>query len=157
MRLGAAVAMLLESVRDETVLKELRIDGEGKSFDKLVCRGLTVTDHEIEKLCKKMKTVARRNAKTDEQRKSVKSVTKTQLVKWGVLAEKNGEVLPTWAFVLLSGKDRLSPVVKCGVFKGTDRSIFVDRRQFDSPVQEQVEKATQFIWRSSFDSRLRPT
>ena len=92
-----------------------------------------------------MKAVARRNAKTDEQRKSVKAVTKTQLLKWGVLVEKKGEMLPTWAFVLLSGNDRLAPVVKCGVFKGTDRSIFVDRRQFESPVQEQVEKATQYV------------
>ena len=130
---------------DETTLRELRIEGEGKSFDKTVCRGLKINTDDIAKLCRKMATVARKNAVSNEQRKAVKPVTKTQLVKWGVLVERGGELLPTWAYVLLSGNGRLSPVVKCGVFKGRDRSVFVDRRQFESPIQEQVEKATRYV------------
>ncbi len=130
---------------DATTLTELRIEGEGKSFDRIVCRGLAVGESDIEKLCRKMKTVARRNAISDEQRKAIKPVTKAQLVKWGVLVERGGVFLPTWAYVLLSGHGRLSPVVKCGVFKGRDRAVFIDRRQFESPIQEQVEKATQYV------------
>ena len=130
---------------DENILKELLIDGEGKSFDQQICRGLKVSEKDIEKLCRRMKTVARRNAKNDEQRKAVKPVTKAQLVKWGVLVERGKELLPTWAYVLLTGNARLSPLVKCGVFKGEDRAIFVDRREFESPVQDQVESAVQYV------------
>ena len=130
---------------DETILRELRIAGEGKSFDKQICRGLSVSERDVEKLCRKMQTVARHNAKTDEQRKAVKPVTKAQLVKWGVLVERGGERLPTWAYVLLSGNSRLSPVVKCGVFKGKTRTVFVDRREFGSPVQDQIEQAVQYV------------
>lgn len=130
---------------DDAILRELRIDGAGKSFDQGECRGLFVSAKDIEKLCRKMRTTARRNAKTDEQRKAVKPVTPTQLVKWGVLVERGGELLPTWAFVLLAGHSRLSPLVKCGIFKGTDRTFFVDRREFSSPVQDQVESAVQYV------------
>ncbi len=130
---------------DEAILRELRIDGAGKSFDQGECRGLSVSARDIEKLCRKMTTTARRNAKTDEQRKAVKPVTPAQLVKWGVLVERGGELRPTWGYVLLSGHSRLSPLVKCGIFKGTDRTFFVDRREFSSPVQDQVESAVQYI------------
>ena len=92
-----------------------------------------------------MRTTARRNAKTDEQRRAVKTVTSAQLVKWGVLVERGGELMPTWAYVLLAGHPRLSPLVKCGIFKGMDRAFFVDRREFCSPVQDQVESAVQYV------------
>lgn len=130
---------------DENILRELRLDGAGRSFDQIEARGLSVSERDIEKLCTAMRRTAKRNAKTDEQRKSVKPLTKAQLVKWGVLLERGGELLPTWAFVLLSGNARLSPHVKCGIFKGTDRTFFVDRREFDSPVQDQVESAVQYV------------
>ena len=130
---------------DENILRELRLDGAGRSFDQIEARGLSVSERDIEKLCTAMRRTAKRNAKTDEQRKSVKPLTKAQLVKWGVLLERGGEFLPTWAFVLLSGNARLSPHVKCGIFKGTDRTFFVDRREFDSPVQDQVESAVQYV------------
>jgi predicted HTH transcriptional regulator len=130
---------------DENILKELRLDGAGRSFDQTEARGLSVTEREIEKLCTAMRRTAKRNARTDEQRKNVKPLTKAQLVKWGVLLERGDELLPTWAFVLLSGNARLSPHVKCGIFKGTDRTFFVDRREFDSPVQDQVESAIRYV------------
>ena len=130
---------------DDAILRELRIDGTGKSFDQGECRGLSVAARDIEKLCRKMRTIAKRNAKTDEQRKAVKPVTPAQLVKWGVLVERGGELLPTWSYVLLSGHSRMLPVVKCGIFKGTDRTFFVDRREFSSPVQDQVESAVQYV------------
>jgi ATP-dependent DNA helicase RecG len=132
-------------VRKWTWRTHCLLEGEGKSFDKTVCRGLEIGRGDVERLCRKMTVTARKNAVSNEQRKAVKPVTLAQLVKWGVLVERDGELLPTWAYVLLSGNERMAPVVKCGVFKGKDRSVFVDRRQFESPLQEQVEKATQYV------------
>lgn len=130
---------------DEAILKELRLEGAGKSFDKTECRGLSVSDRDIAKLCQSMTRTARRNAKTDEQRREVKPVTPAQLVKWGVLLERGESVVPTWAYALLAGNTVFSPQVKCAVFRGTDRAFFADRREYSSPVQDQAEKAVRYI------------
>ena len=130
---------------DEDGLRELRLEGSGRSFDCLPCRGAKVTAKEIAALCKALYRTARENAKNDAQRDLIKPPTAAQLVKWGVLVERGGELRPTWAFILLAGRDEMQPKMKCGIFKGNDRSIFVDRRQFDAPVQEQAEKAYQYV------------
>ena len=130
---------------DEDGLRELRLEGSGRSFDCLPCRGANVTEKEIAALCKSMYKTARKNAKNEAQRKAIKPLTSAQLVKWGVLTERDGKLCPTWAFILLSGRDEMQPKMKCGIFKGNDRAIFVDRRQFDAPVQVQAEKAYQYV------------
>lgn len=56
-----------------------------------------------------------------------------------------GQIFPTNAFALLSGKMRRQPVIQCGLFKGKDRAYFVDRREFEGPIQEQVESAYQYV------------
>lgn len=126
---------------DEPILRELRIDGAGKSFDKLPCRGLKITEKDIARLCRNLKRSARANAATDAEKRRIKDVTPRQLVKWGVLIDRGGELVPSNAFALLTGNPILTPVTKCGVFKGRDRAVFVDRRQFDGPVHEQLEAA----------------
>ena len=35
--------------------------------------------------------------------------------------------------------------VKCGVFKGDTRAVFVDRREFTGPIYEQIEEAHKYI------------
>ena len=37
------------------------------------------------------------------------------------------------------------PVIQCGVFKGTNRAYFVDRREFEGSIQEQMEAAYQYV------------
>lgn len=39
----------------------------------------------------------------------------------------------------------MQPCIQCAVFKGTDRAYFVDRREFEGPIQEQVESAFQYV------------
>lgn len=52
---------------------------------------------------------------------------------------------PTVAFCLLSGKFAPKSVIQCGVFKGKNRSIFLDRREFSGPIQNQVEDAYKYV------------
>ena len=70
---------------------------------------------------------------------------KNTLISWGILAEENGKVLPTNAYALLTGTMRMQPVIQCGVFKGTDRAYFVDRREFEGSIQEQVDATFQYV------------
>lgn len=75
----------------------------------------------------------------------IKDVTKNTLISWGVLKEAEGKVYPTNAYALLTGKMPQMPVIQCGVFKGTNRAHFVDRREFEGSIQEQMEAAYQYV------------
>lgn len=67
------------------------------------------------------------------------------MISWGILVEEQGKIFPTNAYALLTGKMRMQPVIQCGVFKGKDRAYFVDRREFEGPIYEQVENAYQYV------------
>lgn len=67
------------------------------------------------------------------------------LISWGILKEEGGEVYPTNAYALLTGRMWGQPVIQCGVFKGTNRAHFVDRREFEGSIQEQMEAAYQYV------------
>ena len=67
-------------------------------------------------------------------------------VLWGVILEREGELLPTNAYALLTGEGyEFAWCVQCGVFRGTGRSVFLDRREFDGSVVDQVEQAYQYV------------
>ena len=132
-------------VADEYALQDLRIDGTGRSYDSRECRGFKVTDKEIDALCGRMYEIAVENAKDDAERKLVKPVKPAQLVKWGILQNVKGQLRPTNAFALLTDDDHLSPVVKCGLFRGNTRAVFVDRREFVMAVQDQIEEAYKYV------------
>ncbi|WP_276626185.1 ATP-binding protein [Veillonella magna] len=53
--------------------------------------------------------------------------------------------MPTYAYAMLTHQADYPPVVQCAVFKTEDRAVFVDKREIDAPVQEQVEKAYQYV------------
>ena len=54
-------------------------------------------------------------------------------------------MFPTNAYALLTGRLRMQPIIQCGFFKGKDRAYFVDRREFDGPIQNQVDVAYQYV------------
>ncbi len=130
---------------DEMALKVLRVDGTGKGYDEMVCRTLKVSDADVTALCQRMYQVALGNARSDEARQLVRPVKAAQLVKWGVLRSAGKAFDATNAYALLTGDDLFAPVVKCAVFKGTTRSIFIDRREFGGPIDLQIEEAYKYV------------
>lgn len=56
-----------------------------------------------------------------------------------------GKIFPTNAYALLTGQMKMQPVIQCGLFKGKDRAYFLDRRELDGPIQDQVEAAYQYV------------
>lgn len=127
------------------MLKELILEGQNRYYDCEVCEGLTVTPEDIQRLCAEMKAVAVRNTLTESEKLKIKDVTQNVLLSWGVLAEKNGVIVPTNAYALLTGQARFQPVIQCAVFKGKDRAFFVDRREFQGSIQDQMEAAFQYV------------
>ena len=46
------------------------------------------------------------------------------------------------------GHGALHVATQCGVFKGTTKAVFVDRREYTGPLWEQIEEAFQFVLRN---------
>ena len=126
-------------------IQELQLDGVGKGYDAVECRGLKVEDSEVEALCRRMYEEAVENASTEEQRKVIKPVTRAQLRKWGVLISKGGVDVASNAYALLIGDELVAPKVKCALFKGTDRSIFIDRRPLGGSVIDQIKESYKWV------------
>lgn len=133
---------------DEYMIKELLFEGNNRSFDQTICLGLDITDDDIARLCTSMKQTALKNCRNDEERTAVKDVTVNQLISWGIVLERDGKYVPTNAFALLTGNDILPTAIQCGMFKGTTKANFIDRREYRGPIQDQVEEALQFVLRN---------
>jgi len=134
---------------DRDISRELYYECDGRSYDSVICTGLEVTEADIQNLCRQMKEVALSNSKSDLQRETVKEVTKNVLLSWGVLKiGDDGNIYPTNAYAYLTGQDRFHSRIQCGVFKGTTRSVFVDKRDYDGPLWEQVDNALKFVLRN---------
>lgn len=133
---------------DEYMIKELLFEGSNLHYDQSLCMGFSITESGIEALCHSMKEQALKNAANDEEKSAIKDVGISQLVSWGIIIEKDGVYRPSNAYAVLTGSGMLNNSIQCGVFKGTTKEIFVDRRQYTGPIWEQIENAYQFVLRN---------
>ena len=133
---------------DEYMVKELLFEGSNRYYDQALCTGLNITNEDIDALCKAMKEQAVKNAHNEEQKASIKDVGRQQLRSWGVLIERDGKDYPSNAFAILTGNGGLHVATQCGVFKGTTKAVFVDRREYTGPLWEQIDEAFQFVLRN---------
>ena len=128
---------------DEAVLKDLEYQGAGKSFDELVN---VETDYEEEdslRLCDDIRKHIAESQGIPMQK--VRTITAVNLENWGVLKKNGVSYLPTNAFLLLTKNTFRYAKIQCALFKGENRAVFIDRKEFDGPVYEQIEGAFQFV------------
>ncbi|WP_236699661.1 ATP-binding protein [Megasphaera sp. DJF_B143] len=130
---------------DRAILQGLLLEGENKFFDQQPIPNLKVTKYDVTALCHSMSETAKKNALSDIQRQGIKELTINQLISWGILIENKDQLIPTYAYAMLTHQAGYPPVVQCAVFKTDDRAVFVDKREIDAPIQEQVEKAYQYV------------
>lgn len=79
------------------------------------------------------------------------TVTERTLESLGVLKNINGELAPTNAYAILTSSDFYDFSrcgIRCACFKGTDKSIFLDKLDCSGVIFEQVEQALNFILRN---------
>ena len=132
---------------DAPIIKELLFEGSHRSFDQTICLELEVSERDIAALCDAMTAVAKTNAQHDAD--EVRPVTVNQLLSWGVLVERDGELKPTNAYAVLAGiNGPVRSVIQCGVFKGSTKAVFVDRREFTGAPWELIEQAYQYVLRN---------
>ncbi|MBP5509957.1 MAG: putative DNA binding domain-containing protein [Kiritimatiellae bacterium] len=130
---------------DDATRHELELEAEGRSFDSEPCPNAKITDARIAALCANMYRIARRNARDESERKAVKKITANQLQEWGIISKSRNCWIASNTYALLTGDRAFATRVKCGVFKGDSKAVFVDRREFTGPIYEQIEDAHKYI------------
>lgn len=133
---------------DDFIVKELKFQGENRSYDQMAAVGETVTKEQIEDLCETMYQYALKQCQTREEQKAVKQVSQKNLISWGLLEKQENKLVPTNGFLLLANNPFPSAAIQCAVFKGTNRAVFLDRKEYGGPLYEQIDEAYQFVLRN---------
>lgn len=130
---------------DGAILKDLELQGANRSFDEMVCVEEKYDAEEADKLCGAIKEYMVEAAKTKSEKEKVKDVTVQNLVNWGILKSIDGTFVPTNAFILLTKNTFPFAKIQCALFKGTERVVFIDKRDFEGPLYLQIEEAYEFV------------
>lgn len=72
-------------------------------------------------------------------------LTVQNLINWGVIKNLEGTLVPTNAFVMLTNNPFPFVKIQCALFKGVERVVFIDKRDFEGPLYEQIEEAYKFV------------
>lgn len=123
-------------------IRELEMEGARISWDELTCVGYEVTEEASQDLCNDIEDF-RKKAGLSEH-----IVRKEQLFNWKVLKKREGNVLASNAYALLTSDYFQFSKTQCAVFKGTDRTIFLDKREYTGPIYKQIESAVEFVLRN---------
>ncbi len=129
-------------------IKELEMEGAKISWDELTCVGYEVTENAIKKLCRDMNSRRKEMRERKVLAEKLPAVTRTNLENWKVLKKTNDGYLASNAFVLLTSDYFPFSKTQCAVFKGTDRSVFLDKREYIGPIYTQIEDAVSFVLRN---------
>ena len=111
----------------------------------MVCVEQKYDVSKAEALCTAIRRYIIDAAKTRSEREQVRDVTVQNLVNWGILKNIDGTLIPTNAFVLLTDNTFSFSKIQCALFKGTEGVVFIDKREFDGPLYEQIEEAYEFV------------
>lgn len=123
-------------------IRELEMEGARISWDELTCVGYPVSENATEKLCRDIESFREKAGMTEH------SVKKEQLINWKILKQNEGKLLATNAYALLTSDYFPFSKTQCAVFKGTDRAVFLDKREFIGPIYTQIESAVEFVLRN---------
>lgn len=133
---------------DDFIVKELEFQGANRCYDQIVAVGETVTKKQIENLCGTMYQYALMRCQTQEERNAVKRVSQKNLISWGLLEKQEDKIVPTNGFMLLTENVLPAATIQCAVFKGSNRAVFLDRKEYEGPLYAQIDEAYQFVLRN---------
>jgi len=119
---------------DTETINELRRERENIGFDEEICFNYE-RNMENEK-----------RFSDDFLKHAKRPLLENDLINLKLLKSVDGNLFPTNGYVLLTESVRHFDfaLVKCARFKGTDMSHFIDRKELELPVYEQIEAALNF-------------
>ena len=101
-----------------------------------------VSEEATEKLCQDIEKFWKKAGMSEH------SVKKEQMINWKILKQSEGQLLATNAYALLTSDYFSFSKTQCAVFKGIDRAVFLDKREFIGPIYTQIEEAVDFVLRN---------
>ena len=63
----------------------------------------------------------------------------------GIISRNNGRLVGSNAYALLAGDTSFQIRLKCGLFKGDSKAVFLDRREFTGTVTELIDAGLKYI------------
>ena len=123
-------------------IKELEMEGARISWDELTCVGYPVSEDSVNRLCNDIENFRKKVGMPEHH------VALEQLINWKILKKKDDQLIATNAFALLTSNYFEFSKTQCAVFKGTDRAVFLDKREFNGPIYNQIEEAVDFVLRN---------
>ena len=117
---------------DLAALSELENRGRNVSYDGLPYRSLKVTDADIAFLCK------------DFSKRAKRKISKADLENLHLLAGRSHD-RATNALAILLGKHEYTSRIQCARFRGTMRTDFLDKKDYDGPLCKQIDDAYKFV------------
>lgn len=130
---------------DPVMLRELQLQGRNQFYDETILPDKELDVKAAKKLCMDMQRHIEQALQARGEVPTQKEITLTNLENWEVIKRVEGKLYPTIAFDLLTSNTQRFAKIQCGLFKGTDRVVFIDKREFDGPIYEQIEEAYQFV------------
>lgn len=146
---------------DDRKLKELELEGQKISYDTLPEIDMEYSEREAKILCNAMEKVAYDvqttcvtraiqetsldSEQNTEKTEIINKMTIEKLEDLGLLCRIGKELQPTHAFRLMTKNKIRYAKIQCALFKGTERDIFIDKREFDGPLYIQLEDAYRFV------------
>jgi predicted HTH transcriptional regulator len=124
------------------------MEGARISWDELTCVGYEVTDKAIKNLCNDMNRYRRELQQKKDSAGKIPVVTRANLENWNVIKKTNDGYLASNAFVLMTSDYFPFSKTQCAVFKGTNRAVFLDKREYTGPIYNQIEEAVNFVLRN---------
>ena len=120
---------------DEERLRDLMLEGRRASYDAMDHTGIILDpgSPEVTSMCSYLS--GRGSGRFDA----------TRLANMGLIREGHGGYIPSRAFMMLSTNPFPHAMVQCARFRGQDRTVFLDRKEYGGNLMEQVEAATGFI------------
>lgn len=128
---------------DEAILKDLQYQGAGKSYDEIVNVEIDYDEKQALKLCDDIQKYIAESRGLPISK--VRKIAVINLENWGLLKKSGQNYLPTNAFVLCTNNTFRFAKIQCALFKGEDRAVFVDKREFAGSIYNQIEEAYQFV------------
>lgn len=114
-----------------------------RSYDELM---KTLSIVELEEMCKKLTNYAIDNAKTIDEANKVKPLNLSKMLAWKLVLQQEGNYYPSNAYMMFLDENPFQFInIQCARFKGTNRVLFIDKKDYAGPLYKQIDEAIKFI------------
>lgn len=128
---------------DDLMLRELTLSGLDRSFDELVYEPKALTMESIDKTRKALYKFAKENSEFPD---NVKELTIGKMESWKLIHDVEGKFYPSNTYMMLQENNPFQfMTIQCARFKGTERVVFIDKKEYDGPIYEQIDNAHKFV------------